>query len=134
MTSWFDHKKGNNCGASVQQRESNPALKQRAAIASAGASSHCCGHDPRTKTGTTKAPIAVESPSGDLLQSTARARQLAPSQLSDQACEARVVPGLMRSSLLQIGKLCSAGCGATFIEREAQITKDDQLLLAMTGQ
>ena len=110
-----------------------PQIISTTAIADTGASSHYLRpNDPHDKNGTTKPPITVGLPNGDLLQSTTQACQLSLPQLPDKAREAHIIPGLTHSSLVSIGKLCDEGCEATFNKKEVHIIKDNEIIL--TGQ
>jgi hypothetical protein len=87
-------------------------------------------NDPHfSTTGINKSPITVALQNGNLLQSIMQACQLSRSQLPEQAREAHIIPGLTHSSLDSIGKLCDAGCEATFNKTEVQIIKDNKIIL-----
>jgi hypothetical protein len=95
-----------------------------------GASSHYLRScDPHTTTGHTKPSITVGLPNSAMLQSTMAACQLSLPQLPITAREAHILPGLAHSSLLSIGKLCDAGCEATFDDQQVVITKNNTSLL-----
>jgi hypothetical protein len=64
-----------------------------------------------------------------MLQSTNKVCSLQLPQLPKQAQEAHIIPGLTHSiPLLSIGKLCDAGCKATFNKHEVRILKNNQEL------
>ena len=101
-----------------------PSIDQTT-IADIGASSHYLRpNDPHFKSGINKPPITVGLPNGNLLQSTTQeACQLSLPQLPEQARYAHIIPGITHISLVSIGKLCDAGCEATFDEAEVKIIK-----------
>jgi hypothetical protein len=109
-----------------------PSSNTNTGIADTGTSSHYLQpSNPHTNTGSnTKPTITVGLPNGDMLQSTTEACQLSlPQELPLTARDAHIVPGLVHSSLLSIGKLCDAGCEAKFNDQEVAITKNDTKLL-----
>ena len=78
---------------------------------------------------TTSPPIHVGVPNGTYLQSSAQCKLDFP-MLPEEAQQAHILPGLTMGSLLSIGRLCDAGCIATFDQHKVNIFKDDTLLLS----
>ena len=77
-------------------------------------------------------PITVSLPNGDCLRSTTDACSLALPQLPAEARDAHILPGLTHSSLVSIGKLCDAGCTATFDANQVVVCHADKFLLRGT--
>jgi hypothetical protein len=103
-----------------------PTIVQQTAIADTGASGHYIrSNNPHIRTYGIKTPILVGLPNGAVLQSTSTTCKLALPQLPDNAREAHILPGLTHSSLVSIGKLCDAGCQATFDETKVVITHNN---------
>jgi hypothetical protein len=100
------------------------------AIADTGASGHYIRlHDPHTSDGTPQNTITVGLPNGATLQSKAIDCALNILQLPHEAWKAHLIPSLTHSSLVSIGKLCDAGCEATFNRATVIVTKDNAIIL-----
>ena len=107
-----------------------PPTNTTTAIADTGASGHYLRiQDPYQTHGTTKPSIRVALPNGTTLQSTNQTCTLDLPQLPTNAIDAHILPGLTHSSLISIGKLCDAGCTATFDDQQVLIQKDKQTIL-----
>jgi hypothetical protein len=106
------------------------------AIADTGASGHYIRpHDPHTTNGTTQNTITVGLPNGDTLQSNDTECALDIPQLPTDARQAHLLPGLAPHSSLgvSIGKLCDAGCEATFGKNKVIVSKDKTTVLTGTS-
>ena len=66
-----------------------------------------------------------------ILQST-KVRLLELETLLNEAREAQILPGIERSSLIYIGKLCDAGCEDNFNQHTMAVTKDNKIIFQGT--
>ena len=96
------------------------------AIADTGATDHFMTSSyPLTDKATTKAAISVSMPNGTTIKSTHQGRLPLPAPIN---MEAHVLPELSHS-LISIGKLCDAGCTATFDAKKVVIHHKNQPVL-----
>ena len=79
----------------------------------------------------TVALIQEKQPNGKIVHSTKVCR-LELATLHKGAREAHILPGLEHSFLVSIGKLCDAGCKASFNRNTMPVTKDEQVMLQCT--
>lgn len=107
-----------------------PTTQPITGIADTGASGHYLRtNDPHQIDGTPKPPIMVGLPNGASLHSTNKNCTLALPQLPKGARDAHILPGLTHSSLVSIGKLCDAGCTASFNQQKVIVHKKGNTLL-----
>jgi hypothetical protein len=112
---------------------SDPKYLQHHTNADTAASGHYLWtKDPHHTNGTTKTPILLGLPNGTCLKSTNKMCSLALPQSPSAACDAFILPALIHSSLVSIGKPCDAGCTATFDKHQVIIQRDDSTLLQGT--
>ena len=67
-------------------------------------------------------------PNGTAIRSIGTSRITFP-HIPESASLGHVAPGLHANSLLSIGKLCNAGCVATFRNTDMDVSLDDQVVL-----
>jgi hypothetical protein len=110
-----------------------PTTNNTMAIVDTGASGHYIRpHDPHTTNGNTQTTITVGLPNGDTLQSNDTGCALDIPQSPQEARQAHLLPDLTHSSLVSIGKLCDAGCEATFDKNKVVVSKDKTTVLTGT--
>ena len=79
------------------------------------------------------APIQVKQPNGQILHYT-KGYRLILVTIPEGDREAHILPGLANISLISIGKLCDAGCEDSFNQHTMDVTKNEQVLLQVTGE
>ena len=97
------------------------------ALLDSGATSHYVTESAPVHTKNATIPISIGLPDGTSLQATHKAKLPFPN-LPDEAQDAYIVTK-MQKNLISIGKLCDAGCTATFTKNTVQIQKNDKVLL-----
>ena len=102
----------------------SPSRSNASALADTGASGHYLKSEaPHELASRPVAPIQAKQPNGQILHST-KVCQLPLANLPEEARESHILPGLAYSSLISIGKLCDAGCEASFNQHNMVVTKD----------
>ena len=77
------------------------------------------------------AQIQVKQPNGQILHFT-KVCWIALATLPEEPREAYILPGLAHISLISIGKMCDAGCEASFNQHNMAVIKYEQVLLQGT--
>jgi hypothetical protein len=83
---------------------------------------------PCTKKQAANIPLNVNMPNGMSIQSS-HMSDLLLSDLPSHARKAHILPGLLHTSLLSVGKLCNSGCNVTFTKENVEVTKDEKCVM-----
>jgi hypothetical protein len=72
---------------------------------------------------TAHVPLNVNMPSGMTIQSSHTCNLLL-TDLSHQARQAHILPGLVHNSLISVGQLCDNGCSVTFTQDQVTVSRN----------
>jgi hypothetical protein len=73
-------------------------------------------------------PLSVNMPNRTTIQSS-HTCDLLLADLQPQARKAHILPGLVHSSLISVGKLCDNGCNVTFTQEQVTVSRDGKCVM-----
>jgi hypothetical protein len=73
-------------------------------------------------------PLNVNMPNGTTIQSSHTCNLLLK-DLTPQARQAHILPGLVHNSLISVGQLCDNGCSVTFTQDQVTVSKDKKCVM-----
>jgi hypothetical protein len=68
-------------------------------------------------------PLNVNTPNGTTIQSSHTCNLLL-TDLSPQARQTHILPGLVHNSLISVGQLCDSGCSVTFTQEQVTVSRN----------
>jgi hypothetical protein len=73
-------------------------------------------------------PLSVNMPNGTTIQSS-HTCDLLLADLTPQARQAHIFPGLVHNSLISVGQLCDNGCNVTFTQEQVMVSKNRKCVM-----
>jgi hypothetical protein len=73
-------------------------------------------------------PLNVSMPNGTTIQSSHTCNLLL-TDLTPQARQAHILPGLVHNSLISVGQLCDNGCSVTFTQEQVTVSKNGKCVM-----
>jgi hypothetical protein len=73
-------------------------------------------------------PLNVNMPNGTTIQSS-HACNLLLTDLTPQARQAHILPGLVHNSLILVGQFCDNGCSVTFTQDQVTVSKNQECVM-----